>query len=318
MTLLAVVVEAWQRVGETSSRSAKIRELADCLGRLAADEIEIGVLYLSGETRQGKAGIGFAALARAANGTAANAASLMLTEVDRQLAELAAIRGAGSGQRRGDALQELFARATAPEQQFLMRLLLGDLRQGALAGLMLEAIAVAAKLPVEKVRRAAMYGEHLGAIARAALTQGESGLEAFQLVTLSPIAPMLAQTALDVAGALEQLGGEAAFEWKIDGARVQVHKRGDEIRVYTRSSNDVTDALPEVREAVAGLPIRELVLDGEAIALDANGRARPFQITMRRFGRKLNVAAFQAELPIHAFFFDCLRLDGENLSLIHI
>jgi DNA ligase-1 len=159
-----------------------------------------------------------------------------------------------------------------------------------------------------------MYAKNVGAVARAALLEGEHGLAAFQLEILSPIAPMLAQTAADPADALRQLGGEAAFEWKMDGARIQVHKSGDVVRVYTRSLNDVTAAVPEVVETVRALAPNDLILDGEAIAFDASGRPHPFQITMRRFGRKLDVARLRIELPMRAFFFDCLRLDGASLA----
>jgi DNA ligase-1 len=193
-------------------------------------------------------------------------------------------------------------------------LLLGELRQGALGGLMVDAIAQAAQLPNDAVRRASMYAKQLGVLAHVALVEGVEGLARFQLETLSPITPMLAQTAADVAEALAQLGGEAAFEWKVDGARVQVHKAADLVRVYTRNLNDVTDAVPEVVAAVRSLPAREIVLDGETVALGMNGKPLPFQITMRRFGRKLDVEVLRAQLPLHAYFFDCLRLDGHSLA----
>ncbi len=205
-------------------------------------------------------------------------------------------------------------RATADEQDFLLRLLVGELRQGALAGLMVDAIAEAAQLAPGEVRRASMYSRQVGLLALVALTQGSAGLQRFRIEVLSPIAPMLAQTATDVADALAQLGDEVAFEWKVDGARVQVHKSGDDVRVYTRNLNDVTDAVPEVVTAVRAIPVRELVLDGETIALDANARPLPFQITMRRFGRKLDVETLRRELPLHVYFFDCLQLDAENLA----
>jgi DNA ligase-1 len=150
-------------------------------------------------------------------------------------------------------------------------------------------------------------------VAEAALTGKSAGLELFQLEVLKPIAPMLAQTAADPKDALEQLGGEAAFEWKMDGARVQVHKSGDLVRIYTRSLNDVGDAIPEVVELVSGLPAKELILDGEALAFDASGRPHPFQVTMRRFGRKLDVGRLRAELPMRAVFFDCLFFEGQSL-----
>lgn len=314
MTLLAVIVDTSTKVAATSARLAKVRELAACLRSFAPDEIVIGVAYLSGETTQGKFGIGYAALQAASAGTAVTEPSLTVKEVDASLTEIAEIRGSGSTARRAAALHALFSRATATEQDFLMRLLIGELRQGALAGVMVDAIALAANIPVDKVRRSAMYAKNLGAVAHAALTEGEPALANFQLELLSPVAPMLAQTAADVGEALEQLGGDVAFEWKMDGARIQVHKSADTVHVYTRSLNDVTSAIPEIVAAVRTLPAREVILDGEAIAFNASGRPHPFQITMRRFGRKLDVEKLRAELPMRAYFFDCLRLDDDSLA----
>ncbi|MGH8185080.1 MAG: ATP-dependent DNA ligase, partial [Steroidobacteraceae bacterium] len=313
MTLLADVVATSQRVGASSARLVKVRELAQCLRALQPDEIEIGVAYLSGEIPQGRFGIGYSAL-QACAGPPADQPTLTIYEVDVRISELAAIRGAGSSARRAEVLQALFSKATAAEQEFLMRLLVGELRQGALEGVMVDAIAAAAEVPVAQVRRAAMYAKNLGAVTRTALIEGAAALARFQLEPLSPIAPMLAQTAADVAEALEQLTGEVAFEWKMDGARIQLHKVGDQVRIYTRSLNDVTAAVPEIVERVQGLPVREMILDGEAIALTAAGRPHPFQITMRRFGRKLDVEKLRSELPMQAFFFDCLRLEGRSLA----
>src|SRR5207302_50517 len=314
MTLLADLVRTSQRVGATAARLSKVRELASFLRALPPDEIETAAHYLSGEIPQGRIGVGYSTLQAAAASGAASAETLSLAEVDRSLALIAAIRGAGSSARRAQALRELFRRATAPEQQFLLHLLVGELRQGALAASMVEAIAVAAELPVAQVRRAAMYSKSLGAVARAALLEGADALRRFQLELFSPVAPMLAQTAADVGEALTELQGEVAFEWKMDGARIQVHKGADEVRIYTRALNDVTGALPEIVAVARTLPGRTLVLDGEAIAFDAAGRPHPFQITMRRFGRKLNVEQLRAELPIKAFFFDCLRLDALSIA----
>ena len=190
---------------------------------------------------------------------------------------------------------------------------MGELRQGALAGIMIDVIAAAAGLPAAPVRRAAMFSKSLGAVARAAMLEGASALDAFELELFSPVSPMLAQTAADVGEALSEMGGEIAFEWKMDGARIQVHKVDQDVRIYTRGLHEVTAAIPEVVETVRGFAERTLVLDGEAIAYDATGRPHPFQITMRRFGRKLNVEASRSELPIQAFFFDCLRLGTATL-----
>jgi DNA ligase 1 len=313
MTLLADVVATSKRVGASSARLVKVRELAQCLRALQPDEIEIGVAYLSGEVPQGRFGIGYSVL-QACAGAPADQPTLTIHEVDVRISELAAIRGAGSAARRAEVLQALLSRATGDEQEFVMRLLVGELRQGALEGVMVDAIAAASEVPVAQVRRAAMYAKNLGAVARVALTEGATALSRFQLEPLSPIAPMLAQTAADVEEALEQLSGEVAFEWKMDGARIQLHKVGNQIRIYTRSLNDVTAAVPEIVELIQGLPAREMILDGEAIALTAAGRPHPFQITMRRFGRKLDVEKLRSELPMRAFFFDCLRLEGRSLA----
>ena len=314
MPAFSLIVDTWQRVGATRSRLAKVREIVECLRALSPDEVGTGVLYLSGETPQGKIGIGYTLLKAASSHGAATTSTLSVADVDFHLAALATTRGAGSTARRQGLLRDLFSRATATEQEFLMRLLVGELRQGALAGVMVDAIAAASHIPVEAVRRASMYAPGLGAVARVCFVEGEVGLAQFQLQPLSPIAPMLAQTATDVEEALEILHGEVAFEWKMDGARIQLHKVDDVVRIYTRSMNDVTAAVPEIVAAARALPAREVILDGEAIALTPQGRPHPFQVTMRRFGRKLDVETLRRELPIQAFYFDCLRLDGVTLA----
>ena len=313
MTLLVHLVGVSERVAATAARLSKVRALADFLRTLPPGDIETAVLYLAGETRQGRIGIGFASLKTAAT-AAASAETLTIAEVDEALDSIAAIRGPGSADRRDRALGSLFSRATPREHRFLIRLLAGELRQGALAGVMLDAIADASRLPVVEVRRGAMYAGNLGHVAAAALTGGTPALGRFQLEVFSPVAPMLAQTAADVGEALRELGGEAAFEWKMDGARVQVHKAGGDVRIYTRGLNDVSGAVPEIVEAARALPAANIVLDGEAIVFDETGRPRPFQVTMRRFGRRLDVQKLRGELPIGAFFFDCLGLDGSSIA----
>jgi DNA ligase 1 len=314
MTLLATLVSTSQRVAATPARLAKIRELAELLAALDPQEIEIATLYLSGELPQGRIGLGYRTLQAAAATAAAPSATLTIVEADRRLATLAATRGSGSTTRRARLLTELWALATADEQSFLTHLLAGELRQGALGGVMVDAIAAASGVSLAQVRRALMYARTVGAVARLALLEGAVGLGRFQLELFSPVSPMLAQTAADVADALRQLHGEVAFEWKLDGARIQVHKQADEIRIYTRALNEVTGAVPEIVDLVRSFRARTLILDGEAIAVDAAGRPHPFQITMRRFGRKLDVEAVRAGLPIRAFFFDCLRLDEQSLA----
>jgi DNA ligase-1 len=310
--LLAELVATSRRVSESSSRLAKIELLAERLRKLGSEEIELGVLYLCGSTRQRKLGIGYAAIREQMPNAAASAGVLTLTDVDHQLFEIAAAAGAGSAAERRRLLANLFARATPDERDFLARLLLGEVRQGALEGVMLDAIAKAAALPHAQVRRAAMLAGGLAAVARAALTEGAAGLARFSLQLFQPVSPMLAQPAEDIVEALGQLGA-AAFEWKLDGARVQVHKSGDDVRIYTRALNEVTAAAPEVADALRRLPVRELILDGETIALKRDSSPHPFQITMRRFGRRLDVERMRGELPLAVFFFDCLRLDGQDL-----
>ena len=310
-TSLAAVVDASDRVAGTGSRLAKRDAIAACLRGAAADEVEIAVAFLSGETRQGRIGIGYATLA-ALRGAPADEPSLTLTEVDAAFDRIGATTGKGSAAARSAALAALFERASAAEQDFLVRLLIGELRQGALEGVMIDAIAAAAALPVADVRRAAMVVGSLRAVARVALTEGAAGLARFAIALQRPIQPMLAQPADDIAGALARIG-TAAVEWKVDGARVQVHKAADEVTVYTRSLNDVTASVPEIVEAVRALPARELILDGEAIALTAAGAPHTFQVTMRRFGRKLDVERMRSELPIAVYFFDCLHRDGTPL-----
>ncbi|HYH42649.1 MAG TPA: ATP-dependent DNA ligase [Burkholderiales bacterium] len=311
MALLTQIVETSQRVSETSSRLEKTRELAACLRAVAPEEIAVAIAYLSGETCQGKLGVSYASLQDARVAPAASA-SLQLLEIDRAFAEVAEVKGKGAGGRRTEGLRSLFARATAEEQDFLVRLIVGELRQGALRGLMLEAIASAAGVPPADVRRAAMSAGGLAEVARAALAEGTSGLSQFTIQLMQPVLPMLSQSAESPEEALGKFG-TAAFEWKLDGARVQVHKSGDEVRVYTRNLNDVTGRVPEIVEAVRRSPRAKLILDGEAIALRPDGSPRSFQLTMRRFGRKLEVEATRQELPLSVFFFDCLLRDDEAL-----
>src|SRR2546428_5691163 len=279
--LLAELLAASERVAGTRSRLAKIDALAQCLRRLDATEIALGAAYLSGDTRQGRIGIGYATVKDALAATPASAPRLTLAQIDEALERLDQTKGEGSAAERARLLAELFVRATAPEQDFLARLLLGELRQGALEGIMVDAIAKAAKLRPEPVRSAAMRAGGLPAIAEAALTEGEAGLARFALQVFRPVQPMLARPAEDVADAIERLG-PAAFEWKLDGARVQAHKSGAQIRVYTRSLNEVTSAVPEIVAALGDCPAGEAILDGEAIALQPEGTPYPFQETKRR------------------------------------
>jgi len=308
---LGEIVATSDAVAALSSRNAKVARLAACLVALAPDEVAVGVAALSGRLPE-RLGVGPAGLASASRSPAAAESGLELAELGEMLAAIGRAAGPGSARERTRQLAALFARATAAEQDFLAKLVMGGLRQGAAEGLLVEAVARAASVPLEALRRALAVSGDLGAVAAAAIARGAAGVEAFRLELFRPLLPMLAQPADDPSGALEALG-EAALEWKLDGARVQVHKQGDLVRVFTRRLNDVSEALPELIETVRTLPARSLVLDGEAIALRRDGRPEPFQVTMRRFGRRLDVPRLRAELPLSTLFFDCLHLDGEDL-----
>jgi DNA ligase-1 len=309
--LLSSVVDTSRGVAGTTKRLEKIGLLSHLLRQLSPQEIEIVVPFLSGQTRQGRIGIGYAALRDARSSAAANP-SLEILDVDRILQDVAETSGSGSQRRRLELVQSMFSRATEGEQQFLSGLLAGELRQGALEGIMLEAVAKASGIAPERVRRAAMMAGDIARVARAALEQGEAGLAQYDVQLFRPIQPMLAQSAEDVPQALASIG-EAALEYKMDGARVQVHKSGGDVIVYSRSLKDVTAAVPELVEVTRALPAQDLILDGEVISLHADGRPQPFQITMRRFGRKLDIERMRQELPMTPFWFDLLYLNGAPL-----
>jgi len=311
-TRLADLVVTSTAVAGQSGRRAKIAALAELLRRLTPEEVEIGVAYLSGALRQGKAGIGYAALRDARPDDQATQPELTLSDVDTALAQVARASGAGSAAERVRLLKALFHRATPSEYEFLVRLLQGELRQGALEGLMIEAVAAAAGVPAPEVRRAAMVAGGIGVVAESALRDGAAGLRRFVVALFQPLAPMLAQPADDIEDAMTRLP-MAALEWKLDGARVQVHKDGDDVRIYSRTGNDVTAAAPEVVEAVRALSARALILDGEVIALKQDGAPHAFQDTMSRFGRVQDIASMRARMPLSPYFFDCLRRDDEDL-----
>ena len=306
--LLAEVVAVSESVAATRSRTAKIDALAALLRRLDPDEISVAVGFLVGTVRPGRVGIGWATL-RAIDVPAATEPSLSVLDVDQLVADLAGTTGAGSVAARRALLGTLFGRATEAEAGFLNRLLLGELRQGALQGVMTDAIARAADVPLADVRRAAMLGGDLCVTAHLALTGGAGALADVHLEVMQPVQPMLAATAESVADALAATG-PASVEWKLDGARIQVHRAGDEVRVFTRNLNDVTDRLPDVVAAGRLLGPRELVLDGEVIGLGDDERPQRFQDTMSRFGRQ---RLDEHGIPLTALFFDCLRVDGDDL-----
>jgi len=309
--LLAELARASSEVAATSSRLAKPATIAAFLKRLDPDEVEIAIPYLSGDIRQGRLTVGFAAL-QSSRRPGAGESALSLRDVDRAFGELKRVKGKGAARQREALLKNLFSKATAEEQDFLVRLIVGELRQGALEGVMLEAVAAATQLPAAQVRRAATFAGAIAPVAAAALVEGKAALERFSVKPMQPVLPMLAQTAQDATTALADIGA-ALVEWKLDGARVQVHKAGDEVRVYTRNLNEVTSRVPELVEATRAARADSLILDGEAIALRADGRPHPFQVTMSRFGSRQDAAALRAERPLSAFFFDCLYASGASL-----
>ncbi|OBA91524.1 ATP-dependent DNA ligase [Mycolicibacterium fortuitum] len=309
--LLAEVAAASADIAGAAARLAKIDRIAALLAATAeegdARSAAVTVSWLSGELPQRQIGVGWAALR--ALPAPAQVPTLTVTGVDAALSEIKGIAGKGSQALRADAVRSLFATATGTEQTFLRRLLGGELRQGALAGVMADAVARASAIPAAEVRRAAMLAGDLPAVAAAALTGGRAALAEFALQVGRPVGPMLAQTATDVADALERLGGTAVLEAKLDGARVQIHRTGAEVAVYTRSLDDVTHRLPEVVAATLALPATDLIADAEAIALRSDNRPHPFQVTAARFGRK---TANDLE-PLSVFFFDLLHVDGQDL-----
>ncbi|MEO7138196.1 MAG: ATP-dependent DNA ligase [Gemmatimonadales bacterium] len=310
---LAELVETSQSVAQASGRLEKTGLLASLLARVPPEEIEIAVAFLSGSIRQPRIGIGWAALQAAKPDRAADAPALELPEVDATFEGIARVpTGKGSTGERQRLLRELLARATADESSFLFRLVTGELRQGAVEGVMLEAVAKAAGVPAEGIRRARMMAGDLSSVAKATLSGDGAELSAFATQLFRPVHPMLAGSAADPSVALKELG-EAALEYKLDGARIQIHKSGDQVAVYSRRLNDVTAAVPEVVELVRSLPARDLILDGEVIALRENGTPHPFQTTMSRFGKRLDVERARGEVPLTPFFFDLLYIDGGSL-----
>ena len=299
-------------VRDSRRRLDKIGRLSSFLAELPPRAIESAVAYLCGTLPQGRIGVGFATVRDARAAAPARDSSLSIADLDEAFTEVASLHGPGSSAGRAARLRALFGRATADEQDFLVRLVCGELRQGALESVVSDAVAKAAGLPPARIRRAVMIAGGLAPVARAALTGGAAGLEQFALRVFRPIQPMLAQSAESVGEVRSRLG-PFALDYKLDGVRVQVHKEGDEVRVYTRHLREVTGAVPEVLDAVRAMPARRLVLDGEVLALGADGRPLPFQVTMRRFGRTPDDRTILRALPLTPFFFDCLAVDADDL-----
>ena len=302
--MLADVVEASRAVTETSSRSRKVAILADLMRGLKPSEVPLAVGFLAGMPRQGRVGVGYSTI-YGIDRAPAGEPSLTITELDRAIAEVQKTSGAGSAAKRKQILGDLLGRATEQEADFVRRLLTGELRQGALAGVMIDAIARAGGVPGEIARRALMLSGDLTHTAEIAMTAGEEGLREVGFELFRPILPMLASTAESVGEAVESFD-RASVEWKLDGIRIQIHRRGDEVRIYTRNLNDITQTLPGIVEAVRQLPVRQAVFDGEALWMSDDGPA-PFQDTVSRI---------DSEAPpegIVTFLFDLLHVDGEDL-----
>ncbi|MFI6586604.1 ATP-dependent DNA ligase [Embleya sp. NPDC050493] len=309
-----VAVVSREIAGE-AGRTAKAELVAGCLRRADPAEATVLVAYLAGALTQRQIGVGPAALRDLPE--PADTPSLTLLEVDTALEAVGTTTGAGSQAARRALIEALFARATAVEQRFLTGLLVGEVRQGALDGVMAEAVARAAEVPVAAVRRALMLRGAAGPVAAAALTGGKAALAAFTLQVGHPVRPMLAASAPDVSAALAKLRAKdpdaaVALEWKIDGIRVQIHRDGEHVAVFTRSLDDITTRVPELVEAVRALPVHTAVLDGEAIALRPDGRPHPFQITASRTGTH-DAARLRAETPLTVYLFDVLHVDGTDL-----
>ncbi|MFF1632529.1 ATP-dependent DNA ligase [Leifsonia sp. NPDC058248] len=304
--LLDELVNTADAVASTRSRLAKVDALATLLAALEPDEIAPAVGFLVGKPRRGRVGVGWRGLA-SAMGDPADAPSLTVADFDAFLDRLATTSGAGSAADRSRELRDFTARATAREQDFVSRVLLGEMRTGALEGVLTDAIARAADRPGDVVRRAAMLSGDLGETARLALTGTAAELDAVGLVVGRPVLPMLAATAASASAALATTG-EASVEYKLDGARIQVHRAGDDVRVFTRNLADITRRVPEVVDVVRRLPVHDIILDGETLSLDEDGAPRPFQETMSRFG-----AEAARETLLHPWFFDVLHVDGRDL-----
>ncbi|MHC1559914.1 ATP-dependent DNA ligase [Actinomycetospora sp. C-140] len=307
MTLLGEVVAASGEVAATRSRKAKTTALATLLASLDPDEIRPATAWLAGEMLQGRTGIGWRTL-QGVSPEPAETSTLTVTDVDAALDRLAALAGSGTGvgARRAEELGALFGAATGDEGRFLVRLLGGELRQGALEGIMIEAVAAAAEVPADAVRRAFMLSGRLPTTAYTALTGGDLG--AVGLEVMRPVRPMLASPGDSLDAALAELGapdGEpgVVVEHKLDGARVQVHRRGEEVRVWSRTLHEITDAVPEIVALTRTLPVETVVLDGETLAVAEDGRPRPFQESMKGLGSG----------AMQPWFFDCLHRDGTDL-----
>ncbi|WP_055689357.1 ATP-dependent DNA ligase [Streptomyces prasinus] len=308
--LLSRLARVSQEIAATSARSRKIALLAELFRDAEADDVPVVIPYLAGRLPQGRVGVGWKTLSRPV--APAERSTLTVRAVDALIGRLAGVSGPGSQAGRALLLGELLGAATEDEQRFLLGLLSGEIRQGALDAVAAEGLARATGAPPAEVRRAVMLAGSLQAVAGALLADGPGALERFRLTVGRPVLPMLAHGASSVAGAVEKLGA-AAVEEKLDGIRVQVHRDGDTVRVHTRTLDDITDRLPEVTAAARALRGERFILDGEVVSFDEEGRPRSFQETAARVGSRTDVAAAARKVPVSPVFFDVLSVDGRDL-----
>lgn len=308
--LLARLAQVSQEVAATSARSKKIALLAELFREAEPEDVPIVIPYLAGRLPQGRLGVGWKVLSRPV--TPAAEPSLTVGEVDALLTELGKVSGAGSQAERARLVGELMGAATKDEQRFLFGLISGEVRQGALDAVATEGLAQATAAPSADVRRAVMLAGSLQTVAEALLTDGPAALARFRLTVGRPVLPMLAHSASSVAEAVEKLG-VCVVEEKLDGIRVQVHRDGDDVRIYTRTLDEITDRLPELTSAARELRGERFILDGEVISFDADGRPRSFQETAGRVGSRVDVATAAAEVPVSPVFFDALSVDDHDL-----
>ena len=306
------LVDVSKRVSATTRKKEKAALLAECLKRGHAQEIALVASYLSGQIPQGSLGIGWATLQKSLGNPGQRPQPLSLVEVDRFFERITQSRGVGSVEKKVKALRDLFSSAREDEKEFLVGLIMGEVRQGALEGLIVEGIAHASDLAVERIQQAVMFSGNTGEVAKAALENGLQGLSRFQPRLFHPIAPMLANAAEEEEDALVRWG-QVACEFKIDGARIQIHKNGEEVRVFTRHLKEVTERVPEIVAMARGFQLDKAIFEGETFAMRPDGRPLPFQTTMRRFGRVQDIERMKQEIPLTSYFFDLLYLDGEPL-----
>jgi DNA ligase 1 len=306
------LVDASERLRFTAGKKEKVSILADLLGRSRGRETFLLAHYLVGSIPSGKLGIGWKTIQPAIEGLAASDRSVEIPEVQKHLEDLSGVKGTGSVQEKIRILRRLFGMLKERERSFLIGLLLGEMRQGALEGIVLEAVAKASSLPSHLIRQSFMFSGDIGLVAEAALQRGAQGLELFGPRLFHPVSPMLASPAEDPEEVLQRLG-EAAWEYKIDGARIQVHKGKGDVRIFTRQLKEVTESLPEIAAFARALPMEEAIFEGEAVALQPDGKPLPFQATMKRFGRIRDVEKTRGTIPLSSFFFDLLYLEGDPL-----